>query len=85
MTSWMSRRCTLGVILGGQPLLGRFTTVPSFLHLWIMALTFVRWSPKALGFITLSKLIHVNYFVSHLFCDDVLLFTHASLCQTGSI
>ncbi len=48
MTSWMSRHCALGVILVGQPLMGRFTTVPSFLHLWIMALTVVRWSPKAL-------------------------------------
>ncbi len=48
MTSWMSCRCALGVILVGQPLLGRFTTVPDFLHLWIMALTVVRWSPKAL-------------------------------------
>ncbi len=34
--------------LVGRPLLGRFTTVTSFLHLWIMALTVVRWSPKAL-------------------------------------
>ncbi len=47
MTSWMSHHCALGVILVGRPLLGRFTTVPSFLHLWIMALTVVRWSPKA--------------------------------------
>ncbi len=46
MISWMSCRCTLGVILVGQPLLGRYTTVTSFLHLWIMALTVVRWSPK---------------------------------------
>ncbi len=38
----------LELILVGQPLLGRFTTVPSFLHLWIMALIVVRWSPKAL-------------------------------------
>ncbi len=43
------------------------------------------------GFITLSRLIHVNNFVSHLFLDffrsrhDVLLFKHDSLCQTGSI
>ncbi len=43
------------------------------------------------GFITLSRLIHVNYFVSHLFLNffrsrhDVLLFKHALLCQTGSI
>ncbi len=43
------------------------------------------------GFITLFILIHVNYFVSHLFLNffrswhDVLLFKHASLCQTGSI
>ncbi len=71
MTSWMSCRCALGVILVGWPLLGRFTTVPSFLHLWIMALTVVRWSPKAFinGFITLSRLIHVNYFISHLFLN----------------
>ncbi len=47
VTSWMSRRCALGVILVGRPLLGRFTTVPCF-HLWIMALTVVCWSPKAL-------------------------------------
>ncbi len=32
MTSWMSRHCALGVILVGRPPLGRFTTVPSFLH-----------------------------------------------------
>ncbi len=43
------------------------------------------------GFITLSRLIQVNYFVSHLFLNffrsqhAVLLFKHASLCQTGSI
>ncbi len=41
MTSWLSCRCTLGVILVGRALLGRFTTVPSFLHLGIMALTVV--------------------------------------------
>ncbi len=39
---------SLGLILVGMPLLGRFTTVSSFLLLWIMALTMVRWSPKAL-------------------------------------
>ncbi len=48
VTSWMSRRCALGVILIGRPLLGRFTTVPCFRHLWIMVLTVVRWSPKGL-------------------------------------
>ncbi len=67
VTSWMSRRCALGVILVGRPLLGRFTTVPCFRHLWIMALTVVRWSPKGLGngFITFSRLIDLNYFLSH--------------------
>ncbi len=41
------------------------------------------------GFITLSRRIHVNYFVSHMFLNffrswhNVLLFKHASLCQTG--
>ncbi len=43
------------------------------------------------SFITFSRLIHVNCFVSHLFLNffrsqhDVLLFKHASLCQSGSI
>ncbi len=40
--------CALGVILVGRPLLGRFTTGPSVLHLCIMALTAARWSPNAL-------------------------------------
>jgi len=48
VTSWMSRRCALGVILVSRPLLGRFSTVSCFCHLWIMALTVVCWSPKAL-------------------------------------
>ena len=39
VTSWMSRCCAFGVILVGQPLLRRFSTVPCFCHLWIMALT----------------------------------------------
>ncbi len=43
------------------------------------------------AFLNLSRLIYVNYFVSHLFLNifrsrhDVLVFKHASLCQTGSI
>ena len=72
---------TLGVILVGRPLLGRFTTVPCFLHLWIMAVTVVPWSPKALdnGFVTVFRLTDINV-VSHLFLNlfgsghDVLLF-----------
>ena len=48
VTSWMSRCCILGGILVGQTFLERFTTVPSFLHLEIMALTVVHWSPRAL-------------------------------------
>ncbi len=90
MTSLMSRHCALGVILVGRSLLGRFTTFPSFLHLWIMALTMVRWSLKALE-IALQPFPDWYYFVSHLFLYffglqyDVLVFKHASLCQTGSI
>lgn len=34
--------------LVGRLLLGRFTTVPSSLHLWIISLTVVHWRPKAL-------------------------------------
>ncbi len=80
-----------GVNLVGQPLLGRFTTVPSFLHLWIMALTVVQSQSLRNGFISLSRLVHVNYFVSHLFLNffrlwhKVLLYKNALLCQTGSI
>ncbi len=43
------------------------------------------------AFISLSRLMHVNYVVSHVFLNffrswhDVLLFKHASLCQTGFI
>lgn len=48
VTSWMSRHCALGVILFGRPLLGRFTTVPCFCHLWIMAFIVIGWSPKVL-------------------------------------
>ncbi len=47
MTS-LSHHCVFGVILVGRSLLGRFTTVTGFLHLWIMALTMIRWSPKPL-------------------------------------
>ncbi len=42
------------------------------------------------GFITLSRLIHFNYFVFNLFFNcfrlryEALLFKHALLCQTGS-
>ncbi len=35
----MSHDCALGVILVGRQLLGRISTVTSFLHLWLMALT----------------------------------------------
>ncbi len=44
----VQKRSILEVILVGRPLLGRFTTVTGFLPVWIMALTVVRWSPKAL-------------------------------------
>ena len=45
---WMRCCCALGVTLVGQPLLERFSTGRCILHLWVMALTAVRWSPKAL-------------------------------------
>jgi len=51
----------LGVILVGRPLLGRFTTVPSFPYLWIMALTVVRWSCKALD---IALLPFPNWYMS---------------------
>ena len=48
-TSRMSQWYILSEMLVGQPLLGRFTTVPRFLLLWIMALTVVCWGPRALA------------------------------------
>lgn len=36
VTSWMSCTYALGVNLVGRHLLGRFTIVPGFLHLWII-------------------------------------------------
>lgn len=36
------------VTLGGWPFLGRFTTVPCFVHLWLMVLTVDFWSLRAL-------------------------------------
>lgn len=39
VTSWMSHHRALQAILVNQTFLGRSTTVPYFLHLWIMAST----------------------------------------------
>lgn len=53
VTSWMSRRCTHGVILTDRPLMGRFTSVLRFLNLWIMAFTVVNWKKNpGNGFVT---------------------------------
>lgn len=69
--SWMSQRCGLGVILVGRSLLGRFTTVLSFLHLCTMCHTVVHWSAKALHpyiwLWTVYRLIGVSDFVSQVF------------------
>ncbi len=92
MSSWMSRHCTLGVILVGRPLLGRFSDHWSKFSSFVdnsSDLGLLESQSLRNGFITLSRQIHVNYFVSHLFLNffrsrhDVLLFKHASLCQTG--
>ncbi len=93
MTSWMSRRCALGVILVGQPTPGKVHHCSKFSPFVDNGSDCGSLESQILrnGFITLSRLIHVNYFVSHLFLKvfrlqyDVLLFKHASLCQTGSI
>lgn len=48
VTSWISHWCALEVILVSQPFLGMFTPAPSFLYVWIMALSKVQWSTRAL-------------------------------------
>ncbi len=68
VTSWMSRRCALGVILVGRPLLGRFTTVPCFCHNGSHCGSLESQSFRN-GFITFSRLIDLNYFLSHLFLN----------------
>lgn len=53
--------CSSGIVLVDRPLLGRFTTVPSFLHLWIITLTVVHQAGFTQGlrngFVTLSRLM----------------------------
>ncbi len=86
MTSWMSCHCALGVILVGQPL------TPGKVHHCFTFSPFVdngsdhgSLESQSLrnSFITLSRLINVNYFVAHRFLNffrswhDVLLFKHA--------
>lgn len=56
MTSWMSRRCALGVILVGRPLLGRFITVSPFVDNGSDHGSLESQSLRN-GFITLSRLI----------------------------
>ncbi len=75
MSSWMSHRCALRVILVGWQLLGRFTTVTSFLHLWIMALTVVPWSPKALEMAVYIYIYIYIYTVSWKVFAPFLFFT----------
>ncbi len=93
MTSWKSRRCALGVILVGRTLLGKVHHCSHFSPFVDNGSDcgFLESQSLKNGFITLSRLMHVNYFISHLFLNffrsrhDVMLFKHASLCQTGSI
>lgn len=58
----MSHRCALGVIAVRQPLLGGFTSIQNFLHLWILALTAVEWSPEetAVIFFTVFNLLYFD-------------------------
>lgn len=48
LTSWLSSWHTFGIIGFEQPVLRRFSTVPCFLNLKIMALTEIRLSPNIL-------------------------------------
>ncbi len=74
----------LGVILVGRPLLGRFTTAPSFLHLWIMALSVVRWSPKALEMALLPLLDWYMSTILFLICSWISL-DRSMLCCSLSM
>lgn len=68
----------------GQPILGRFITVPSFLQVWIPGASHcVHWSPKALEADRCQSVFLVFFRSWH----DILLleiFQPASLCQIDS-
>ncbi len=93
MTSWMSRRCALGFILVGVKTPGKVHHCYKFSPFVDNGSDHGSLESQSLrnGFITLSRLIHVNFFFSHLFLNffrslhDVLLLKHASFCQTGSV
>ncbi len=99
MTSWMSRHCTLGVILSVILFYSR-PAIPGKVHDCSKFSPFVKnGSDHGLlesqslisGFITLSRIMYVNYFVSHLFLNffrSQHVYCSLSmplLCQTGSI
>ena len=67
VTSWMSHLFSLVVILVGRPLLGKFTTVPIFLPCVDNGSHSGSLESRRLrnGFVTLSRLIDVDDFVSH--------------------
>lgn len=77
-TSLMSHRNTLGGILEDRPLLGRFSTVPRFLHLLITALIMVHWSPRAFDFVTLPGLTDFTDLFHICSCIIILFFNVAS-------
>ena len=70
VTSWMSRLCALGVIFVVRSVLGRFTMFSPFVdngsHCGPL-------EPQSLrnGFVTFSRLIDVDYFVSRLFLNFI--------------
>lgn len=73
LTSWMNHCCTLGVILFGRPLVGRFTTVPCFVdygsHCGLLESQSFRNC-----FITFSSLRDPSYFLSPLLLNFFGLF-----------
>ncbi len=93
MTSPMSRRCALLSNFGRPATPGKVHHCSKFSPFVDNGSDCGLLESQSLrnGFITLSRLIHVNNLVSHLFLNffrlwrDVMLFKHASLCQTDSI
>ncbi len=90
MTSWMSRCCAL---FGRPATPGKVQHCSKFYPFVDNSSDHGSLESQSLrnSFITISRLIHINFVVSDLFLNsfrsrhDVLHFKHASLCQTGSI
>lgn len=61
LTTWMSFTCVLGLILDGCSFLERSTIVPSFVHVWVIALFCASVGSQRLSLCSLRSLLLVSH------------------------